>query len=61
MKCRRVRTKVNPTMKLPEIRQQIDILDEQILKLLNARAELVHKVGELKRAEGLEIYAPERE
>jgi chorismate mutase/prephenate dehydratase len=48
-------------MKLPEIRQQIDILDEQILKLLNARAELVHKVGELKRAEGLEIYAPERE
>ena len=48
-------------MRLPEIRQQIDILDEQILKLLNARAELVHEVGELKRTEGLEIYAPERE
>ena len=56
-----MRTTLNPAMKLPEIRQQIDILDEQILKLLNARAELVHEVGELKRSEGLEIYAPERE
>jgi chorismate mutase/prephenate dehydratase len=48
-------------MNLPEIRQQIDLLDEQILKLLNSRAECVHQVGELKKAEGLEIYAPERE
>lgn len=48
-------------MKLSDIRKQIDVLDEQILKLLNARADCVHNVGELKRAEGLEIYAPERE
>lgn len=48
-------------MKLSDIRKQIDALDEQILKLLNARADCVHNVGELKRAEGLEIYAPERE
>src|SRR5579862_5273131 len=48
-------------MKLPEIRQKIDALDVQLLKLLNERADLVHEVGLVKRAEGTEIYAPERE
>ena len=48
-------------MNLSDIRTKIDSLDEQILRLLNARADCVHEVGELKRAEGLEIYAPERE
>lgn len=48
-------------MNLSDIRKRIDSLDEQILRLLNARADCVHEVGELKRAEGLEIYAPERE
>ncbi len=48
-------------MNLADIRKQIDALDGQILKLLNSRADCVHHVGELKRAEGLEIYAPERE
>ncbi len=49
------------SMNLSDIRKQIDALDEQILKLLNARADCVHDVGEFKRSEGLEIYAPERE
>jgi chorismate mutase/prephenate dehydratase len=48
-------------MKLPEIRQQIDALDDQLIKLFNERADLVHEVGLVKRAEGTEIYAPERE
>lgn len=48
-------------MSLPEIRKKIDVLDEQILRLLNERADLVHEVGEVKKADGLEIYAPERE
>jgi chorismate mutase/prephenate dehydratase len=48
-------------MKLPEIRRKIDAVDEQLLKLLSERADLVHLVGEVKRAEGSEIYAPERE
>ncbi len=48
-------------MTLPEIRRQIDALDQQLLALLNQRAELVHEVGEVKRAEKSEIYAPERE
>ena len=48
-------------MKLSDIRRKIDALDEQLLKLLSERADLVHEVGLVKRAEGTEIYAPERE
>lgn len=48
-------------MTLPEIRARIDALDSQLLELLNARADLVHEVGQLKKESGLEIYAPERE
>jgi len=46
---------------LEQIREKIDEIDTQLLRLLNARAELVHRVGELKKQGGLEIYAPERE
>lgn len=48
-------------MPLTEIRQQIDTIDDQLIALLNDRAELVHEVGEIKKKDGLEIYAPERE
>ena len=48
-------------MSLPEIRTKIDALDEQIIRLLNERADLVHEVGVIKKAEGSAIYAPERE
>src|SRR5215216_966476 len=48
-------------MKLPAIRQKIDALDGKLIELLNERADLVHEVGLVKRAEGTEIYAPERE
>jgi len=48
-------------MTLENIRTQIDRVDQELLKLLNERADLVHTVGEIKRKEGLEIYAPDRE
>lgn len=48
-------------MTLPEIRQKIDVIDDQLIRLLNERADLVHEVGVVKKAEGTEIYAPERE
>lgn len=48
-------------MNLSQLRKEIDRIDTELLKLLNERAEQVHQVGELKRAQGLEIYAPERE
>lgn len=48
-------------MTLPELRTKIDGLDEQIIRLLNERADLVHEVGVIKKVEGAAIYAPERE
>ncbi len=48
-------------MDLHELRRKIDALDDQLIALLNERAELVQAVGEFKRSQGLEIYAPERE
>lgn len=48
-------------MPLDNIRQEIDQIDQQLLDLLNSRADLVHEVGEIKKKEGLQIYAPERE
>jgi chorismate mutase / prephenate dehydratase len=48
-------------MTLPQLRIKIDGLDEQIIRLLNERADLVHEVGLIKKAEGAAIYAPERE
>lgn len=46
---------------LKDIRAKIDRVDRKLLKLLSERAELVHEVGEIKRKEGLEIFAPDRE
>ncbi|MCH2059908.1 MAG: prephenate dehydratase [Verrucomicrobiales bacterium] len=48
-------------MSLEDIRKKIDKLDSELLRLLNERADLVHQVGEIKKKDGLEIYAPERE
>jgi chorismate mutase/prephenate dehydratase len=46
---------------LDDIRKKIDHLDQQLLDLLSERADLVHEVGEIKKKEGLQIYAPDRE
>ncbi|MBX7212089.1 MAG: chorismate mutase [Verrucomicrobiaceae bacterium] len=48
-------------MSLEDVRVKIDEIDREILRLLGERAEQVHRVGEIKRKDGLEIYAPERE
>ncbi len=48
-------------MTLDEIRVQIDAIDSQLLELLSQRADLVHEVGVVKKRDGLQIYAPERE
>jgi len=48
-------------MTLSEIRKKIDEIDGKLLEALNARADLVHEVGQVKRKEGVAIYAPERE
>lgn len=48
-------------MNLDDIRKNIDEIDGQLLDLLSDRADLVHQVGEVKKRDGLQIYAPERE
>ncbi|MEA3189305.1 MAG: chorismate mutase / prephenate dehydratase [Chthoniobacter sp.] len=48
-------------MTLAEMRKRIDELDAKLIALLNERADLVHEVGQLKKRDGLAIYAPERE
>ena len=48
-------------MNLDDIRIGIDRIDGQLLDLLSERAELVHEVGVVKKRDGLQIYAPERE
>jgi chorismate mutase/prephenate dehydratase len=48
-------------MDLDEWRSRINDLDTQILNLLNQRAEVALRIGELKRQKGLDCFAPERE
>ncbi len=48
-------------MDLDEWRSRINELDEQILKLLNKRAEVALRIGELKRRQELPYFVPERE
>lgn len=49
------------TRSLPELRDQIDAVDNQLLELLNRRAAFALEVGELKRTEGSVVFRPERE
>ena len=49
-------------MGLDELRKKIDEIDKQLIALMNARAEIVVDVGNLKRETGdVPIYAPDRE
>ncbi|MCG3178395.1 MAG: P-protein [Phycisphaerae bacterium] len=55
------KTKPLDEMDLAELRVQIDRLDEQIVRTLNQRAEVVIRVGHIKNADGTPVYAPDRE
>jgi chorismate mutase/prephenate dehydratase len=46
---------------LRSLRSQIDKLDIQILKALNARASVAAQIGKLKTQEGVEVFSPARE
>ena len=48
-------------MNLDELRRQIDEIDRELLDKLSRRADLVHEVGLIKKRDGQQIYAPERE
>jgi chorismate mutase/prephenate dehydratase len=48
-------------LELKKLREEIDKIDNEILRLLNKRMEIVKKVGELKNSSNAPIYRPERE
>ncbi len=47
--------------KLDELRSRIDLIDTQLLLLLNARNELVQRIGKIKKVNGSQIFDEERE
>ena len=49
------------TESLDELRKRIDAIDEQLVELLNRRADVVVSVGKVKQLSGTAIYAPDRE
>ena len=46
---------------LEDLRKRIDLLDESLVRLLNARAACALEIGRIKRDMGIPIYQPERE
>ncbi len=48
-------------MSLKKLRQQINITDTKIVRLLNKRARIAGRVTDLKRKHGQGIYSPDRE
>ena len=49
------------SLKLIDLRNQIDSIDNHILKLLQKRADIAKKVGSLKAGTGTQIHIPHRE
>lgn len=48
-------------MNIEDWRDEIDRLDEQLVKLLNARSQCAIELGRIKRELGMAIYSPDRE
>jgi len=46
---------------LDDLRNDIDRVDEVLVRLLNERARVACEIGRLKKALGVEVYQPERE
>ena len=48
-------------LSLEALRDEIDKIDEVIVRLLDSRARCAYAIGRVKQAEGLAIYEPQRE
>ena len=46
---------------LSTLRQKIDAIDTELIRLLNERARCACEVGRLKKEMGVDVYQPERE
>ncbi|HET9262820.1 MAG TPA: chorismate mutase [Vicinamibacterales bacterium] len=47
--------------RLDELRLRIDALDEELVRLLSARARCALEIGRVKKEAGLDVYQPARE
>ena len=47
--------------KINQLRQQIDGLDQELVQLIEQRAQLVLQISQEKKALGLDVHIPERE
>jgi chorismate mutase len=52
---------VAEVLTIEELRNRIDVIDEQLVRLLNVRVACAVEVGRLKHEAGLPVYQPERE
>ena len=46
---------------IEELRDRIDVIDEQLVRLLNVRVACAVEIGRLKHEVGMPIYQPDRE
>jgi len=46
---------------IDELRHRIDVIDDQLVRLLNVRVACALEIGRLKHDAGLPIFQPERE
>ena len=53
--------RIDSEMEIAELRNQIDALDEEIVRLISERARAARTIGELKRTVDLPVYEPQRE
>ncbi len=51
----------NEQMQIAALREKIDAMDEQIVRLISQRAEAASTIGQLKRGAELPVYEPRRE
>ncbi|QSV45080.1 chorismate mutase [Geobacter benzoatilyticus] len=48
-------------MTIDELRQEIDRIDSELLRIFNRRAELALEIGMIKKERALPVYDPKRE
>jgi chorismate mutase len=50
-----------PPSAVDDLRRRIDLIDDQLMKLLNSRSACAVEIGRLKRRLGIAVYQPDRE
>jgi len=48
-------------LSIDELRDRIDVIDHQLVRLLNVRVACAVEIGKLKHELGMAVYQPERE